>query len=350
MKDLSFSKIDTQIAKGIAIFLMVYHHLFAYNRLPLTYISFLPTAPIDLTNVLSEFGNICVSIFMLLTGIGLYHVSKKANFKQWSFSHLIHFVLHYWIIFFLFVPVGFLLFGKQFIWTEFLSNLFLFSYSYNLEWWYLRVYLEILLLSPWIVKYILKGPKISIFVSFVISFVGYLLRQSYFDSNIIAKELSTLFLWQFIFCIGFLIANFHIFEKITRILLRSRLNKCWFSLFLIVVCIILRQEPYITEKLKDPIIAPLFLYFGVNLSKQIHIENFFSYLGKHSLNIWLIHTFFCYYYLTDIVLLPRFSLLILIWLLLLSLGASHIINMLEHLIMKGLKKWKKNRTVPNVIF
>ncbi len=338
MNDFSFSKIDTQIAKGIAILLMVNHHLFAYNRLPLTYISFLPDAPIDILSVLSEFGTICISIFMLLTGIGIYHISQKTNLKKWSFSHFVHFVLHYWLVFLLIVPLGFLFFGKTFLWTEFLSNLFLLSYSYNLEWWYLRVYLEVLLLSPWIVKYILKEPKRSIFVSFFISFVGYLMHQSSYYSNIVVKEVSTFFLWQLIFCIGFLIAYFHLLEHMKRSFVRFRLDKWWVSLICIVLCIGLRQEPYITAKLKDPIISPLFLYLGVNLVKQLHLDSLFAYLGNHSLNIWLIHTFFCYYYLTDVVLIPRFTLFILIWLLLLSLGASYIIQMIENFIRKGLKK------------
>lgn len=343
MSNTSFTKTDTRIAKGAAICLMLYHHLFAFDRLPETYVPLFPA----LLPVLSGFGSICVAVFMLLSGIGLYHISQIYNFKKWCTKHLFHFICHYWLVFLIFVPVGFFIFERQFIWSEFWKNFFFLSYSYNGEWWYIRIYLEILILSVWFVKYILKKPAISGLVSLLLAFIGYLLHESASYSGFLIKEVSNLFLWQLLFCLGLLIANYRIFERTGQQLKQLSLNRWWFSLIILSLCMLLRQEPYLTDKLKDPLTAPIFLYFSVQLIKQLHLDRLFSLLGDHSLNIWLIHTFFCYYYLTNLVLLPRLSPLIFIWLLLLSLASSYLINRLANIILKGLRKWKKNISLPD---
>ncbi|MFA9463687.1 MAG: acyltransferase family protein [Velocimicrobium sp.] len=346
MNDFHFSKKDTQIAKGVAILLMVYHHLFAYNRIPKTYIPLLPTVPLDLISVLSKFGTICISIFMLLTGIGFFYVSQALPFKKWRIQHFLRFLFHYWLIFLLFIPVGFLIFHRSFHWNEFFLNFFLLSDSYNMEWWYIRVYLELLLFSPWIIKYIRQSTILSLSTTLIMSLIGYFLHESCFYVNPFIKELSTFLLWQLFFYLGFQIACHQFFHHLFQFVCKLNLNHLWFSFIILSFCIVVRQEPLIASKLKDPILAPLFLFFSVRMTKQLHLQKLIAYFGKHSLNIWLTHTFFCYYYLTNIVLLPHISILIFIWLLLLSLLSSHIINGIEEQLKKGLKKWKKKNIAP----
>lgn len=350
MNHFSFTKSESRIAKGVAILLMLYHHLFANNRLPKTYTSLLSKSPINLVSILSDFGNICVSIFVILTGIGLFYISQKKDYKKWCLHHVLSFIVHYWFVFILFVPIGFLFFNRPFFWKELLKNFFFLSYSYNLEWWFLRVYLEILLVSPWMICSIKKAPKLSFIASLFLSFVGYLLHESNLYQELFFKEFSTLFLWQLMFFIGYYIAYYQVFEHISYVINRFGLNTWWFSFTVLIFCIFIRQGTYITSKLKDPLLAPIFLLFSVCLIKQLRLNSLFSYLGKHSFNIWLIHTFFCYYYTAPLILLPRVSILIFIWLVVLSLGTSYMINKLELQLLKGLKKWNKNITSPYVIY
>lgn len=54
-----------------------------------------------------------------------------------------------------------------------------------------------------------------------------------------------------------------------------------------------------------------------------------SLFGKYSVYIWLVHTFFAYYYFQNIILIPRYSLLIYVWLFLLSFGVAIILDKLS---------------------
>ena len=63
---------ESQEIKGIAILLMLFHHLFAFSdRIPngLHYSNF--------TVTLAKFGNVCVPIFLFISGYGLAKTKKK---------------------------------------------------------------------------------------------------------------------------------------------------------------------------------------------------------------------------------------------------------------------------------
>lgn len=71
---MTFDKRQTNVAKGIAIILMLCHHLF-FND-PKSYDLFSSLCilsngvPID--SFLADFAKVCVSIFLVLSGYGLY--------------------------------------------------------------------------------------------------------------------------------------------------------------------------------------------------------------------------------------------------------------------------------------
>ena len=73
----------------------------------------------------------------------------------------------------------------------------------------------------------------------------------------------------------------------------------------------------------DFIIAPLFVFSSAALlypmKRLSAVPCFFS---VHSTNIWLTHTLWAYYFATDIVVLPRYSTVIYLWLLALTLHSS----------------------------
>ena len=69
---LIFGKNETAIIKGVAILLMLIHHLFM-NTEGINYYSQ------DFFNHLSSIGKICVSIFSFITGYGIYISYEKNN-------------------------------------------------------------------------------------------------------------------------------------------------------------------------------------------------------------------------------------------------------------------------------
>lgn len=68
------------------------------------------------------------------------------------------------------------------------------------------------------------------------------------------------------------------------------------------------------------------------MKKSPYVESFFMLMGKHSTNIWLVHTFFCYYYFHDFIYGLKYPILIYILTLGLSVISSVVINKLYQLL------------------
>ena len=70
---MAFDKRQTNIAKGLAVLLLLWHHLFfqepeLYNKF--TSLLIVRTVPIEC--FLSRFCKVCVAMFLFLSGFGLY--------------------------------------------------------------------------------------------------------------------------------------------------------------------------------------------------------------------------------------------------------------------------------------
>ena len=79
MNKVTFTKKHTQIAKGFAIILMLFDHLFwmDYGK----YTSVFPKLPDghSLEWAIGSVGNICVAMFLMLSGYGMYIVANKVE-------------------------------------------------------------------------------------------------------------------------------------------------------------------------------------------------------------------------------------------------------------------------------
>lgn len=78
--NMSFTKEHTQIAKGIAILFMVYHHLFVIpERLNNEYINLLDINGVNFQSIIANFCKICVCIYIFLSGYGFFLSLKNTN-------------------------------------------------------------------------------------------------------------------------------------------------------------------------------------------------------------------------------------------------------------------------------
>lgn len=166
-----FTKEDTHIMKGIAIALMLIHHIARFNNrivdniIP---ISLTKINDIDMAYYLGIYGKTCVSIFYLCGGIGIYKTFQKGKLD--IFNRIFKLYLSYWKVFIIFVPIGFLFFNNQpdycestgichryenFDIIELISNFIGLSNSYNSEWYFLKYYVVILLIF-WMIGGVLK--------------------------------------------------------------------------------------------------------------------------------------------------------------------------------------------------
>lgn len=355
-KNYEFTKLHTQIAKGVAVTLMMIHHLFAFPvRIQnVSYISILPFWNFGLyqnTSVeffLGDFAGICVAMYLFLSGYGLcISAARRERFTiRDSIKKMMKFLTNYWVVFIIFVPIGLIWFrgngGYHLSIVEFISNFFTLSSSYNMEWWFVRLYIELLLLFP-LIKQLLKGGIVS---SLATSLGIYILsigmeviviktpQLHFLKENYIYKDIMNVLFWQMVFCMGYIAAKFKVFNNINRKITSKRLDKNAFYIAIILVIICFRIEFSSICKIIgkgnatyiDFILAPIFILVCTNLIQRFKSKNVFLVLGKHSTNIWLTHTFFCFYYLQRVIFLPKLSILILIWLAAISLVTSLLIN------------------------
>lgn len=337
----------TQCLYGIAVLMMVFHHLFCTpSRLAYNYIPLLGENLWYIETKLAWFCKICVGIYAFISGYGLSEQMKNNQSSATSFTgdlvlayikifrHLIKFMKKYWLTFAIFIPMGFCFFDLKFYIVEFLENLFGLSYSYNGEWWYVKQYILMLFLFPLIHSLLLfwkKGKHSKIIVILISSIIGVSLLTLYrYDLQILKAWYYKIHMdYIIIFCMGCIVNEYYVFEKVNHVIERYFL-KGVYAAFLLMFVVIGRIiiTPSASWARGDIILVPIFIYSFALLAKTFtYTQNkILSLFGKYSVYIWLIHTFFAYYYFQDIILFPRYSLLIYIWLLLLSFGTAIILD------------------------
>lgn len=77
------------------------------------------------------------------------------------------------------------------------------------------------------------------------------------------------------------------------------------------------------------IMVPIFIYGIINLCK-ITGKDIFSFFRKHSMNLWLIHSFFIYYYLKHITYITHNPFIMFMTVIGCGLCCSLIIEKLKH--------------------
>lgn len=279
------SKDYSDMVKGMAVLMMILHHVWGFpDRIP----------SMPLSNIEVQIGaasKICVSIFMFLSGYGLYFTfAKKGTIRVW---HRVWNVYErFWQVFFIFVPIGILFLSKPFAVSEFLQNLFCLEFSYNHEWWFLGTYIELLLVLPLVLladkkKYF---PLLLVGAAVVLRGVSNLI-----GTNGGGKSHVYNFCYYYpSFFLGLLFCKYALFEKFQRVFPKESLRVVACVLFT-GIAFVVRSKWNITEMtiLMTPLLIYLFVVFFSVIGKANKVFLFF---GKHSMNMWLIHTFFCYYY------------------------------------------------------
>lgn len=348
-----FSRQDTKALKGVAILLMLMHHLLAFpDRLPTKYQYAVSAAALKQLTTVGSFGKICVYIFMFLGGLGLAKQIQAHRFhllkKIWGLYRV------YWRVFLIFVPLGFLFFSKQpryskaFMWNrfarfsfgKFLQNLTGYASSYNGEWWFVRVFVAAIFLGT--IYYYLTEKINNVYLEtglvlftsvFTVKFLPALIKLSPFSS------LASSYLWMQLFMpnaficsylFGIVFGKYDVFANLRRLF--SSYNAFWRAMvgLLLIACAFYFQENVfgnVSEMML--VITPVFMtgcLLLLDLSAKA--SQVLRYFGRMSTNLWLIHTFFCYYFypFTIAVFWSRNPLVAYLTLLLLALLASVLLE------------------------
>ena len=216
---VTFDKRSSITIKGIAVLLMVYHHLFIHRS---DFVFCFGAFPDIVRYKAALFGKICVSVFFFLSGFGINrNRSRVFNFNvevKKVVKRLRTLFLNYWKVFLLFVPLGFMLGKIRFSAVEFILNFIGWEHSYNIEWWVIRKYTLIVLLSP-ALSWFFSQIKIKqrIFVEVLCGIALLLLCRGALNNELLSKlwtALDTMLPWILCFFSGYLTAEHRVFERL----------------------------------------------------------------------------------------------------------------------------------------
>lgn len=321
-------KVESLKVKGVAILLMIWHHLFGFNNRVPKYISILDFKGYKIEWLIANFAKICVAIFLFISGYALYKRYKDENSMNIMIKKAKKFYLNYLLIFIIFIPIGFLGLheGKfKFDIIEFIENILLIKSTYNFEWWFVSLYIGLLLFTPSIIKLLNKFPFKVIIGSILIAFLSEIISIDGFNNSLISIVKNLIF-WQHIFVVGMIFSKYSLLYKLKIIVLQ--LNK-FIIVFILVFCIMFRLFiAMITNSVYlDFILTPIVIVCILGLfNKDTLFSKLIIFFGENSMYLWLIHTFFCYYYFQKYVFIFKYSILIFLFTVIISTIVSILIK------------------------
>ena len=293
----TFSKKDTSVIKGLAVLMLICHHL-GMGILP---------APINWRNesfytIIATLCKVCVAIFVFLSGYGINESHKRFSGSDFSFvkKHLIKLMKQFWFIYIIFVPLGFLcgenpiaVYGKgiqgfaNFI-LDFLGLKSLFNtQTMNQTWWYMETVIVLYLFYPVINRMIKKIPMLTLAAAFVPLVVYSYFCDGSYDN---CREI----FWVFPFAAGVLFSQHDLLNKYAALLNRHNT--------IVISCVTFAALAMTALRSYFGVIADTFyaiaiiLFMKATFCRIKYAREFFDFMGVHSANIFMMHSFlYCYY-------------------------------------------------------
>ena len=356
---MEFSRRDTKIIKGVAICLMLYHHLFAYPNKVLdgnVFISLYTFGETSLSTYIGQFGRICLPMFVFLSGYGSYLSSLKSSKLQSMIGKQILGVYkHVWMVFFLFIPVSVLFFGMRPdpLQRELIYNFLGLSYSFNKEWWFIVPYVLLLLVFPAVKRFLERKNAILYSDLFIIAllnaFVVYVLPELV-KLPVLVPLCASVF-WEHIkvmlgllpgFMLGCAFARHDILNEVKR-RYAGRLLWCIAALIGFAALFYIHLYNYMFYDFINTAVFIVCIVILLPTKPGQWAGKVFEILGEESTSMWLTHSFFCYYWCQKLVFAPKYSFLIFLWLLVLSFTSAKLIRFVYKYL--GLLYNKMNKTM-----
>lgn len=337
-----FTKEDTFLVKGMAILCLLFYHLFEhYERVSVMQVDYRPFS-MDAFLLLSGFGNICVAVFAFLSAYGIVKgimaVEKKNGnqaeiqvlYKQAAGRYLkltAHFAAMFISVnvlwFYKFDYTGLYGGGWQGILYGLLDALGLAGTyktpTINETWWYMELAILIIFLVP-LLYYAAKKMGNYIIL------LGILLPVTLTLSPDVKR-------YYFVVLFGVVAAEEGWFEKLFALKLPGVLQGIC-GVFLLAVCVVVRQNYVVYHEfgyLADAPVALAFSWFGAGiLSRLKGLRGALCFLGRHSMNIYFVHTFFYMAIYQEFIYSFRYAGMIFAVLLACSLAYS--------MVLEGMKK------------
>lgn len=294
-----FTRDHTNKAKGLAILLLLTYHLFEDEELlSLTEVIY---APFSLEGFLTftGFGNVCVAIFVFLTAFGIAsgllaqeELSPAGAYRQ-AAKRFIRLMMNFTI---LYLSVN-LLWWYQFDYQSLYGSgkqgilylltdatglaMFFHTPTLNETWWYMEIAYLLIFMVP--------------FLTWLVKKVGYplLLITCFFPYIVEIQPDVERYLFVAVF--GVCAAYGKWPDKLLNLKVHPAVQ--WLiGLGSFVLCVLVRQNYVVYEtyiQLVDAPIALFLIYFGAVLAGSVPVlGRALGFIGKHAMNIYLVHTFF----------------------------------------------------------
>lgn len=344
-----FTKEHTLQVKGVAIMLLLFYHLFHEEEvLEKMQVNYAPLSTKTMLN-LAGFGNVCVAIFVMLTAYGLTKMvlsMENATVKSLcasSVKRLGRLMMSFFAVYLSINVICFTIFdygklygsGKQgvlfMLCDAFGLSSILKTPMLNETWWYMKIAYILIFLVPFLTLLIKKTGNTLLLLAFFAPFVVI------FDGDIERY----LFVAVFGVCAAY--GNWQekiISKKVPAIV--------WWLIGIVgmPLVVLIRQNAVVKDyfwNYVDALIAFFIICITVLTVGKVPVLNkILAFIGKHSMNIFLMHTFLYLIVWRKYVYYFEYAFASFFILLLASLIYSVILELLKSLIGKIVKKlWKK---------
>ena len=318
------SRRDTTILKGLAVLLMLFHHLFYdVSAAPLFDE---PVAGHHWVALFSQQCKVCVAIFVFLSGYGLAK-SYKGTIRKYFAHRFVKLYFNYWLIWLLFVPVGIIFFGRTFqvvyqthIPAHLVIDLCGLSTAcgfvgYNPTWWFYSCIVILYALYPLIHK---TGHY----------WLHWLLLAFCIMAVPLPTALRPISKYLLPFVAGIMFGQHNIVSRLTPP------NKSMVSILLTLALFVLTGASRFIKGINyDTFLTIAIIETYIILrDKASVILKPLHFIGKHSFNMFLMHTFLFAFYCRNLIYWSRNPLIIFLTLVSMSLAASILIEKIKQMI------------------
>lgn len=324
-----YNKETSTILKGVAILMMVFLHLFNRDSQIELYSS---VCLINGHPLAQCFAKACnpVGLYLFLSGYGLFSSFKLKNYIGGGKKRILSLYLGLWATYIVFVPIcAWLVNDDRYpgSFMDAISNIFAYTCSWNHTTWFILPFAIIMMTcAAWF--RMMKTTK-QVWAVFASSFVLY-----YIVAVIYGRY------WTQVYEMRFILVLCRYFEQLCPFLFGAVI--CYFSEIKIpcrissektqisILLLILLCFSYSTAKGIPyyPIYCGVLMLLFANLKYSKRIAQVLTLLGRHSMTIWLIHTYFCDELLRSFIYGFRYPLLIFVIEVLISTLAAIIIDKL----------------------
>lgn len=343
--ECTFDKQKTKEVKGLSILFLLAYHLFesadlvtslGVNHAPLSLDTFL---------IFSSFGNVCVSVFVFLTAYGIsvgiwtqeditigkaYHQAARRFFRlMGQFFALYLSVNLLWFMKFDYDKLYGLNKQGMIYWltdATGLSQLFE-TPTMNMTWWYMKVAYILIFLIPVLAFAVKKIGNPILIIAFLLPYTVQM-----------DKDIQRYF---FVAVFGVCAAYGKWVDKLLNLKIHGVLR--WVLGFgLLALSVLIRQNYVVYQTYVAYVDAPIVLviiYLACAvLGKVPGLNKALAFIGTHSMNIYLVHTFFYMSLWRDFIYRFKYAGLIFLTLLITTLLYSMVLEFIKRLVFKAKNK------------